>query len=113
MTGPFRLGWSMDYPSPRTTWSPLYSTPALPPAGSNSASTATPSSTTCVAEGNAAATNEEAIAAYQAAEDVLLEDMPSAPLFFGLEQRSHSENVDNVVIDVFGRIDAAAVTVVG
>ena len=35
VTGPFRLGWSMDYPSPQNYLEPLYSTAALPPNGSN------------------------------------------------------------------------------
>ncbi len=35
-TGPFRLGWAMDYPSPQNYLEPLYSTKALPPNGSNS-----------------------------------------------------------------------------
>ncbi len=28
-TGPFRLGWSMDYPSPQNYLEPLYTTAAL------------------------------------------------------------------------------------
>ena len=44
-------------------------------------------------QGNQAATNEEAIELYQQAEDILLEDMPIAPMFFGLEQIVRSENV--------------------
>ena len=57
-------------------------------------------------------TEEAAVQGYQAAEDVLLADLPSAPLFYRLNQGAHSENVDNVIIDAFGRIDAAAVEVV-
>jgi oligopeptide transport system substrate-binding protein len=33
------------------------------------------------------------------------------PMFFGLEQTVWSENVDNVKIDIFGRVNVAAVTV--
>jgi oligopeptide transport system substrate-binding protein len=44
-TGPFRLSWNMDHPSPQNYLEPLYSTAALPPAGSNSAFTRTRSST--------------------------------------------------------------------
>ncbi|MCW2613287.1 MAG: 4-phytase, partial [Frankiales bacterium] len=36
-TGPFRLGWAMDYPSPQNYLEPLYSTSAIPPNGSNTA----------------------------------------------------------------------------
>jgi hypothetical protein len=37
--------------------------------------------------------------------------MPILPMFFQLEQAVHSENVSNVVIDIFSHIDTAAVTV--
>jgi oligopeptide transport system substrate-binding protein len=110
-TGPFRLGWSMDYPSPQNYLEPLHSTAALPPNGSNSAFYSNPEFDDLVAQGNQADSNEAAIEAYQQADDVLLEDMPIAPMFFGVEQIVHSENVSNVSIDVFGQIDLAAVTV--
>jgi oligopeptide transport system substrate-binding protein len=110
-TGPFRLGWSMDYPSPQNYLEPLHSTAALPPNGSNSAFYSNPEFDDLVAQGNEASDNAAAIEAYQQADDVLLEDMPIAPMFFGVEQIVHSENVSNVSIDVFGQIDLAAVTV--
>jgi ABC-type transport system substrate-binding protein len=110
-TGPFRLGWSMDYPSPQNYLEPLYSTAALPPNGSNSAFYSNPEFDDLVSQGNQAADNAEAIELYQQADDVLLEDMPIAPMFFQVEQIVHSENVSNVAIDVFGQIDTSAVTV--
>ena len=110
-TGPFRLGWAMDYPSPQNYLEPLHSTAALPPNGSNSAFYSNPEFDDLVAQGNQASDNAEAISFYQQADDVLLEDMPIAPMFFGVEQIVHSENVSNVSIDVFGQIDLAAVTV--
>ena len=111
ITGPFRFGWVMDYPSPQNYLEPLYSTAALPPNGSNTAFYSNPEFDTLIAEGNAAETNEEAIEKYQAAEDVLLQDMPIMPMFFGLVQGAHSENVDNVQIDAFTRVRLADVTV--
>ena len=109
-TGPFRLGWSMDYPSAQNYLEPLHSTSALPP-GSNRTFYSNPEFDSLVDQGNAAATEEEAIALYQQADDVLLRDMPIAPMFFDVEQLVHSENVSDVVIDVFGNVDAASVTV--
>ena len=109
MTGPFRLGWVMDYPSPQNYLEPLYTTQAI--GGSNASFYSNPEFDDLIAEGNAASDNDEAIAAYQAAEDILLEDMPVMPMFFGLTQGVHSENVSNVIIDAFSRIDAAAVEV--
>jgi len=111
VTGPFRLGWSMDYPSPQNYLEPLYSTDALPPAGSNDTFYSNPEFDELITAGNSASDNAEAIDLYNQAEDLLLEDMPIIPMFFDLEQAAHSENVSNVVIDVFGDIDVPAVTV--
>jgi ABC-type oligopeptide transport system substrate-binding subunit len=113
MTGPFRDAWIMDYPVAENFLGPIYSSAALPPAGSNYSFYSNPEFDALLQQGNAAPSDEEAVAAYQAAEDILIRDLPSAPLFYRLNQGAHSENVDNVVIDAFGRIDASAVTVVG
>lgn len=101
MTGPFRLGWSMDYPSPENFLGPLFTTSAQPPAGSNSTFYANPEFDSLVSAGNQAATNEEAIALYQQADDLLLNDLPMMPIFFGFSQGGHSENVDNVGFSPF------------
>jgi len=112
-TGPFRLGWVMDYPSAQNYLEPLYSEAALPPNGSNTAFYVNPDFDAAIAEGNQAATPEEAVASYNAAEDILLEDMPIIPMFFGLEQFVWSENVGDVSVSVFTRVNAADVTVNG
>jgi oligopeptide transport system substrate-binding protein len=112
MTGPFRSGWIMDYPVAENFLGPLYSTSALPPAGSNVTFYSNPEFDRLLAEANAADTDEAAIQGYQAAEDVLLADFPAAPLFYRVNQAAHSERVDNVIVDPFGRIDTAAVQVV-
>jgi ABC-type transport system substrate-binding protein len=106
VTGPFRLGWSMDYPSPQNYLEPLYSQAALPPNGSNATFYQNPEFDELISQGNQAGSNEEAIELYNQAEDVLLEDMPIMPMFFGLEQTVWSENVDNVKVDIFGRVQA-------
>ena len=110
-TGPFRLGWAMDYPSPQNYLEPLYSTSSLPPNGSNTAFYSNPEFDELVKEGNSAETNEEAIEKYQAAEDVLLQDMPIMPMFFGLVQGVHSDKVSNVKINAFTRVVLEDVTV--
>jgi ABC-type transport system substrate-binding protein len=113
MTGPFRMGWSMDYPSPQNFLEPLYSTQAQPPAGANTSFYSNAAFDSLVAQGNEASSSDQAIAFYNRAEDVLLEDMPIIPLFFDVTQSVHSTDVDGVVVDVFGRVDTAAVTVAG
>lgn len=92
---------------------PLYGTAALPPNGSNTSFFSNAEFDRLIAEGNRAASNEEAIENYQAAEDLLLEEMPVAPMFFGQVQAVHSERVEDVVVDAFGTIQLADVTVVG
>ena len=110
-TGPFRLGWAMDYPSPQNYLEPLYSTSALAPTGSNQTFYSNPEFDELIKEGNTAEDNEAAIESYQAAEDVLLEDMPIAPMFFGKIQAAHSEKVDNVMYDAFTQLRVEDVTV--
>ena len=110
-TGPFRLGWSMDYPSMENYLGPLHTKGAFPPAGSNSAFYDNPAFDAKVQEGNEAAENADAITAYQEAEDLLLEDMPIMPMFFGKTQTVYSPKVSNVKVDAFVRVDLASVTV--
>jgi len=112
-TGPFRLGWVMDYPSAQNYLEPLYSEAALPPNGSNTTFYVNPDFDAAIAEGNQAASPEEAVASYNRAEDLLLEDMPIAPMFYGLSQYVWSENVGDVTVDVFTRVNTADVTVAG
>jgi ABC-type oligopeptide transport system substrate-binding subunit len=111
VTGPFRLGWSMDYPSPQNYLEKLFATSVLPPRGSNYFFYENPEFDAVLQEASSAPSNEEAVAAYQRAEDILLQDMPIIPVFFDLEQAAHSEAVSDVVIDVFGDIRLAEVTV--
>jgi len=101
MTGPFRLGWGMDYPSPQNFLEPLFSSQARPPNGSNTTFYSNPEFDRLVAEGNQADSDDEAIELYQQADDLLLEDMPIAPMFFRATQGAHSENVSNVQFDAF------------
>jgi ABC-type transport system substrate-binding protein len=106
MTGPFRMGWSMDYPSPQNFLAPLYGSQG----GANYAAYRSRAFDRLVAEGDAADSGAEAVAFYNRAEDVVLEDMPVIPMFFDVTQSVHSEEVDDLVVDVFGRVDTASLT---
>ena len=53
ITGPFRLGWGMDYPSPQNFLEPLFSTSAQPP-GSNTTFYSNPEFDQLVDQGNVA-----------------------------------------------------------
>jgi ABC-type transport system substrate-binding protein len=109
VTGPFLFNWLMDYPSPQSYLEPLYT--------STSSSNRTGYTNTrvddLIAQGNRAPSLAESIKAYQAAEDVILDDMPVVPLWFGKTRAAHSERVAGVTIDPFSRIRVADVRVVG
>jgi oligopeptide transport system substrate-binding protein len=110
-TGPFRLGWVMDYPSAQNYLEPLYSEASLPPNGSNTTFYTNPEFDAKIAEGNQAASPDEAVTSYNEAEDILLQDMPIIPMFYGLSQYVWSDRVSDVSVDVFTRVEAADVVV--
>ncbi|MGY1703778.1 ABC transporter substrate-binding protein [Geodermatophilus sp. SYSU D00697] len=110
-TGPFRYGWSFDYPSADSYLTPLFKPESFPPLGSNYSFYDNPQFNELVLRGDQASTTEEAIADWQAAEDLLAEDMPFVPMFFTEIQSVTSENVDNVRLDLFQRVVVSEVTV--
>jgi oligopeptide transport system substrate-binding protein len=107
VTGPFRLGWVMDYPSPQNYLEPIYSTNG----SSNNFGYSNERVDQLIEQGNRAESIEAGIEFYQQAEDIILDDMPNIPMWFGKVQAAHSEDVDNVVIDAFDRILTSDVTV--
>lgn len=107
--GPFLFNWLMDYPSPQSYLEPLYASESA----SNRTGYASAEFDRLVAKANQAPTLAEGIRGYQAAEDVVLTDMPVAPLWFGLTQAVHSERLSDVHIDPFSRIVVADVSVKG
>ena len=109
MTGPFRMGWSMDYPSAQNFLEPMFSTGS----DANYSSYSSQAFDALVAKGNAASSDSAAVDFYNQAEDVVLEDLPVIPLFFDVTQSVHSDAVDHVVVDAFGRVDTTSLTRVG
>lgn len=103
--GPFRLGWLADYPSPGNFLGPLHKTAG----SSNHTGYSNPDFDALVESGDRKSL-DDAIGDYQAAGDILCEDVPVAPMFFGLLQVVHSENVDNVSFDAFQRLNVTEVT---
>lgn len=102
VTGPYRSGWMMNYPSMQNFLEPMFATAAQPPAGSNNTFYSNPEFDALMAEGNRAADEAEAIAKYQAAEDVVLEDMPIMPVLFSRIQYVHTDRVTGGVMSGFG-----------
>jgi oligopeptide transport system substrate-binding protein len=107
-SGPYRLGWIMDYPSPQDYLEPVFSTKG----SSNFFGYSSPQVDRLIAQGNAAPSIEQSIGFYHQAEDQILRDMPAIPLFYGRVNAGYSERVGNVVVDAFDYYDVANVTVV-
>jgi oligopeptide transport system substrate-binding protein len=100
MTGPFRLAWLMDYPSPQNYLQPIYSTTG----SSNYSRYTNPRVDQLLAQGNAAGSVAAGITYYQRAEDLILADLPTIPMWFQKVQGAHSARTDHVVVDAFRRI---------
>jgi oligopeptide transport system substrate-binding protein len=92
LTGGTRAGWQADYPSLYNFLAPLYQTGA----GSNYEDYTSDAFDTLLSEGAASSTVEDATAKYQAAQEVLLEDLPTIPLWYSNVNGVSSEAVDNV-----------------
>jgi ABC-type transport system substrate-binding protein len=94
-TGPFRRGWGPDYPVLETYLGPLYGTNG----SANDGRYSNPEFDAKVAEGNAADSIEDAIAAYQEAEDIVVEDLPVIPMWFGRYTVVYLDTIDTFVFD--------------
>jgi oligopeptide transport system substrate-binding protein len=94
-TGPFRLGWSLDYPSPENYLRPIVGT------GGDSNYTGYSNSEVddLMTQADEAATTEESFALYQQAGDVALEDMPIIPMWSGGTAIAYSDEVGDVRYD--------------
>ena len=104
MTGPFRLAWVMDYPSVENFLTPQFATSAIAPAGSNTTFYSNPVFDAALAAGNRAPTIDAASAAYGKAEDILVGDLPAAPLFCGMAQAVWTKRVSGIRYDIIGEI---------
>jgi ABC-type transport system substrate-binding protein len=105
-TGPFRLGWGPDYPVMETYLKPLYGTGS----GSNASGYSNPEFDDLIQQGDAADTLEDAIPFYQQAEDLVAEDLPVIPMWFGLTTVVWSENVNEMVYNPISGVEYGQVT---
>lgn len=107
--GPYRLGWLPDYPSPENYLDPLYGA-----GSSNYGDWKGPEHDKflqLIQEGNAAPTVEEGLDSYQAAADVVLDNMVVMPLWFGQTFILSSQNVSNVAYSPLDQLLLKDVTV--
>lgn len=108
VTGPYRLGWIMDYPSMVNYLKPIY----FEDAPTNYSDYHNEKFEQLVLEGSAAESQEEAIKLYTEAQELLIEDMPVIPMYHGEAFWVYSEHVTDVNYDPLSRIDVTEVSVV-
>lgn len=106
LTSAFRSGWMADYPSMYNFLAAQYAKDG----SSNDAKYDNPDFDAKLKEGLAASSPEEANAAFLEADDMLLEDLPSIPLYYPKRRSGYSENVGDVGLTWNGEVDYAAVT---
>jgi len=104
-TGPFRLGWSPDYPLSENYLTPLYGTNG----SSNNSTYANPEFDAKLASGDQAKTLDEAIKIYQQAEAIVGEDMPVIPMWFGRFSCLYAETLTGAVYGGISQFDVAKV----
>lgn len=80
VTGLFRLGWGMDYPSPQNFLAPLFHTNAI--GHDNLTEYSNKKFDDLLDEANTKDKESDRIKLYQQAEDVVLADMPIIPMWF-------------------------------
>jgi oligopeptide transport system substrate-binding protein len=93
LTGATRAGWQADYPSLYNFLAPNYQTGA----GSNYEGYSSEEFDNLLDEGSVAPDVESATELYQAAQEVLLKDLPTIPLWYSNVNGVYGEQVDNVV----------------
>jgi oligopeptide transport system substrate-binding protein len=106
MKGMFRAGWQMDYPSIEDFLTPLYATKA----SSNDNDYSNAAFDAKLKDAGTKTSLEEANLAYQMAEQMLGNDMPSAPMWSSKLIGGFSNRVANAGLTVFGTYNLAAVT---
>lgn len=107
-TGPFRLGWLPDYPSPENYLRPIVGTGG----DSNYTGYSSKELDNLLSQGDQAQSQEQAIDFYQQAENVALQDMPILPLWVSQAPTVYSQNVENVSYNILDEVPLNEVTVV-
>jgi oligopeptide transport system substrate-binding protein len=103
----YRSGWVADYPSIENFLTPLYRTGA----SANGGLYSNPAVDRLLGRADAALSEKRRNALYQAAERLVLQDMPAVPLWFQTVQSDWSTRVHNVVVTPFRELDLFRVTV--
>ena len=107
VTGPYRLGWLWDAPTAENFLSPLF----LSTSADNYSNYENADFDASIVEFKGAADEEAGFPALATAQEILCEDMPVAPMYFGTSQKVHTDNVSDVNVTVFGFTELENVTV--
>lgn len=95
MDGAYRTAWFADYPSMGNFLGPNFTTGVA----SNDSKYSNPEFDELIVKANGAANEEEAAKLYNQAQELLLRDLPSIPLFYPNVVGGWSENVDDVTFN--------------
>jgi oligopeptide transport system substrate-binding protein len=105
LTGIFRSGWQMDYPSIENFLTPIYATGA----SSNDGDYSSAAFDAKLKEAAAGKTADDANKLYQEAESILGQDMPTIPQWYQNTQYGFSNKVTNVKMTPFSTWDLTAI----
>ncbi|MGH3500921.1 MAG: peptide ABC transporter substrate-binding protein [Nocardioidaceae bacterium] len=97
-TGPYRLGWVMDFASPANYIGPLYTTNG----SSNGSGYSNKVVDEMVQNGNEASSPQAAVKYYHKAEDQILDDMPIIPIYFGTNKAVYTDRISNLTYNAQG-----------
>lgn len=95
--GAFRMAWSMDYPDMEDYLRPVFSKEAIAN-GSNYSGYTNEDFEKLLVQGDQAPTHEDAIKKYQAADDVLLKDLPYIPVYFYTMNAGFSDKIKSMKV---------------
>lgn len=102
-TGPFRLGWGMDYPHPQN-YLELLLTLTAEEGGYNSTFWKDDAYTAKVDEANAESELLASIGIWQEAAGVACTNVPLAPMFYGQNSFAWNDGVGGVQVNAFGNL---------
>ncbi len=105
ITGMFRNGWQMDYPSIENFLTPIYATNA----SSNDSKYSNPKFDALLKKASGETSADAANASYQEAAQILVTDLPAVPLFFPKTTFGWSDKVTGVKITAFGTVDWSSI----
>lgn len=110
ITGPFRLGWEMRYPHPRSYLQPLLHSASRGQDGSNSTGYASDAFDEALEAAQAVTELDEALVAYREATTIACEDVPITPMFYGTHTVAWNDTLDDVRVGPLGMVDYSALT---